>query len=134
MIWTLLSSHALFHWAPQKTGEQAMQTTIKQITLKRGELELVKTHDLAVGDLVVCHGEVFRLLERNVSTSHEIRSEEAGACIWFTTAHMGHEAGYPEGVMPAHWTADWTVQGNRFATFARIGDPAAIAAILEPHQ
>ena len=100
---------------------------MKQIEIKRGDLEVVNAHALKVGELVACHGEVFRLTERNVSTSHDV-TEHQGETVWFRTEHLGHHAAWPQ-TMPAHWIADWTVQGNRLATFCRIGDPEAIKRI-----
>jgi hypothetical protein len=69
---------------------------------------IVNTYELRVGEAVVSHGEVFRLIAR----------VEAADCVWFRTEHLGYISDYRS--MPADWRADWTIQGNDRARWSRV--------------
>lgn len=88
-----------------------------QLQIERDALEWANTHQLAVGDVVLCHGDAFRLTERHVSQSEF--TERQGECIWFKTEYLGRAVGSP-AVIPGHWVNDWTVQGNKLASFSRV--------------
>jgi hypothetical protein len=79
------------------------------------------THELKTGDVVLCHGSFFRLATRN-----EAGPDRHGTTVWFTTQYLGAADGFKEEI-PAHWRADWTIQGNERANWSVVtaGAPRA---------
>jgi hypothetical protein len=82
--------------------------------------EIVSTHHLFPGDLVVSHGAAFILADRKVN---DCENDPRG-CVTFTTVLVDNE----QSQIPAAYEPEkWVIQGNRWASWRRIKDPAAVA-------
>jgi len=82
---------------------------------------LRNTHELKVGDVVNCHGSLFELIERASAPSElpsDANGDNGGDCVWFTTEYLGHDGAKGDETIPPSWRKDWTVQGNRRATWS----------------
>lgn len=83
--------------------------------------KLVNTHELKDGDVVLCHGVLFRLKNRkDWGVDEGFDPEKQGSCITFETDLLH----YPEegSVMPRGWVEGWVVQGNKLAKWVKVED------------
>lgn len=79
--------------------------------------ETVTTHDLRVGDHVFTHGEVFELTGIYAGSVGVSRTQhDEGDVVGFRTRLV--KSYWKE--MPRSWAADWHIQGNALATWARV--------------
>ena len=80
--------------------------------------ESVNTVQLQNGDKVFSHGSLFRLRDRAEFPNEQF--PERGPTIAFKTDYLGpaYDATFEE--IPRHWIKDWIIQGNKFATWARV--------------
>lgn len=87
------------------------------LTQKLPQTETVTTHDLRVGDHVFTHGEVFELVSIYAGSVGVSRTHlDAGDAVGFRTKLV--KTYWTE--MPRQWAADWHIQGNALATWARV--------------
>lgn len=87
--------------------------------------ELVTTHELQEGDIVLSHNGVFELGKRIESQAHEARELPAGITVWFDTTYLGRAHSDTSCGIPKHWRNDdtpWRIQGNGLAKWARVTD------------
>ena len=80
------------------------------------------THELAVGDIVHCHGGRFLIdQEIEVSKVHPV-TERGGECRWTKARFLGDVEGQTTDSMLMRWVerdgGTWVIQGNRLATWA----------------
>lgn len=93
---------------------------LRKRKLRRIPTETVSTHELQVGDLVSCHGAIFRLVKRNEEkrpSRHGKYEPKYDLVVWFNTELVC------EGmfcVIPKHWVNDWHIQGNGIAYWTRL--------------
>lgn len=76
----------------------------------------VNTHELQTGDVVMCHGCLFKLTERKEWPTKD-DTEYRGVCVAFQTELLEYNEPTP---MPRHWAIDWTIQGNKLAMWAKV--------------
>lgn len=77
------------------------------------------THQLKEGDVIVNYGVYFQLLDRKTYPMRDSDCpEKQGECVTFTTKCVGSTVS--GDVFPMHWRNDYTVQGNKMATWAVI--------------
>lgn len=78
------------------------------------------THELKSGDVVMNYGVYFLLLDRK---TYPMRADDCpvlqGECVTFTTKCVGSTVS--GDVFPMSWRKDFTIQGNKMATWAVIG-------------
>lgn len=78
------------------------------------------THELKAGDVVMHYGVFFLLLDRKTYPMREDDCPELqGECVTFSTKCVGSTVS--GDVFPMHWRKDYTIQGNKLATWALIG-------------
>ncbi|MNZ81402.1 hypothetical protein D3C78_1000660 [compost metagenome] len=78
--------------------------------------ECVNTHELKEGDFVISHGVLFQLHSRKDWGMAPDDTEYRGSCVTFKTDLIVFPA---TASMPKHWAEDWTVQGNKLASWLR---------------
>lgn len=81
------------------------------------QVETVSVPQLQVGDVVGCHGGVFRITSRREVD----RNDENGATVACQTECLD----YRGCNIPKHWVerpGGWIIQGNRLATIGRFTD------------
>jgi hypothetical protein len=79
--------------------------------------ERVTTHDLRLGDRVLAHGEVFELVDIYAGSVGVSRTDrDIDDVVGFKTRLI--ESYWHE--MPRSWAADWSIQGNGRAAWARV--------------
>lgn len=76
----------------------------------------VNTHELQSGDVVACHGCLFKLTERKEWPAAD-DTEYRGVCVTFQTELLVYAS---NGNMPYHWALDWVIQGNKLAMWAKV--------------
>jgi hypothetical protein len=67
---------------------------------------------LSVGDIVVCHGGLFKITERHESKSHK---NDYGPTWWTKSTFLGLADGFTQCSIPEAWRKDWNIQGNKLA-------------------
>lgn len=88
-----------------------------------GQRETVTTHDLRDGDVIVYYGVAMRLRDRksaptDLAKAGTPEAERFGDTVWFKTDIVDDTRN--NGFIPASWLRDWTVQGNKLATWCRV--------------